>query len=218
MSAVGVTDWFERYRIDHGKRPPQKNLVFDLYPLEFLTEAQQKIGGSFFLHHRAPQNTIEDALLGEPLGTMLPLAHNQKYWQVTQSMNFATTNWSMSLPDNWKIQSNGTVLVQEAAILASAHAETPKGADGPIQVSSPNGYKDFASLEAWMKTLPEVPHRFAVAVIRYSHRQFGIILEGVQPALDEPKLILVKTGIFITKGRWCSKDLINLDPTNWLVL
>lgn len=218
MSAVGVTDWFESFRQLHSKAPPQKNLVFGLYPLEFLTEAQHKIGGSFFLHHRAPVNTIADAKLGEPLGTMLPLAYNKKYWQVTQALNLSTTNWSTSLTDSWKIQIDGSVLVKEAAILAGTNYQPPEVADGPISVSSPTGYKRFESFAAWLKVLPDVPYRFAVAIVRYSHRQFGVILEGILSISAESRLNLVKTGIFMTDGRWCREDLVNSSFVDWVIL
>jgi hypothetical protein len=218
MSAVGVTHWFESFRLRHGRAPPQQNLVFGLYPLEFLIEAQRKIGGPFFLHHRAPENTIKDAELGEPLGTMLPLAYNKKHWQVTQAMNFSTTNWSTSLSDSWEIQLEGSVAIKDAVILAGTEIQQPGNADGPISVSSPNGYKHFESFSAWMKGLPDVPCRFAVAVVRYSHRQFGIILEGVPSRSDQSRLTLVKTGIFMTDGRWCGEDLMTISPVNWVVL
>lgn len=78
MSAVGVTDWFENYRLRYNRAPPQNNLVFDVYPLEFLQEAQFKIGGSFFLHRQLSQNTYEDITVGEPLAMILPLAYNRR--------------------------------------------------------------------------------------------------------------------------------------------
>lgn len=218
MSALGVKDWFETYRRRHGHAHPQKNLVLDSYPLDFLVEAQHKIGGPFFLHHRSPQNTIRDAELGKPLGTLLPLAHNTEYWQVTQSMNFQSLNWSKSLTDDWEIQLDGSLVIKQAAILVGGRHELPNQADGPISISSPDGYQHFHSFRTWMDGLPTVPYRFAVAVVRYSHRQFGIVLEGVRPTPDESRLALVKTGIFMTDGRWCGEDLIQKSSTDWLVL
>ena len=218
MSVVGVTDWFDTYRLRHHRSPPPTNLVFGMYPLQSLIEAQRKIGGPFFLHHRAPQPTIDDAKLGGPLGTMLPLAHNKRYWQVAQAMNMATNHWSSSWSDDWEIHVDGSVVIKDAVILAGAGKQPITSADGSVSISSPNGYRRFESFSDWVKELPDVPFRFAVAIVRYSHRQFGILLEGVAQSLRESRLILVKTGIFMTEERWCRADLINPCSVNWVVL
>lgn len=67
-------------------------------------------------------------------------------------------------------------------------------ADGPILITTQHGQNHFESFHAWLQTLPEVPYRFAVAVVRYGLSQMGVILEGVQFSADHTKLILVKTG------------------------
>jgi hypothetical protein len=219
MSALGVTDWFEDYRKQHGRAPPQIDLVFKLYPLEFLHEAQRKIGGPFFLQFRAPPNTIEDAEIGEPLGTMLPLAYKSSKWLVTQSMNFSTLGWTASLSDTWLIQSDGTVVLKEAAILNVEEDDGPMAhREGPITISTPTGFRRFDSFRAWESELPRVPHRFAVAAVRYNYRQLGIILEGAKSSSEEGGLVLVKTGVFMTLEQWCGEDLIKVVPVNWRVL
>ncbi len=218
MSALGVTDWFEDYRIQHGQAPPQKDLVFKLYPIEFLREAQRKIGGPFFLHFRAPPNTIQDAEAGEPLGTMLPLAYKPKNWQVTQSMNFSTSGWKTSLTDMWLIQLDGSVILKEAAILNADSDGSTGITEGPVSISTSNGFKRFDSFRAWESKLPQVPNRFAVAAVRYNHRQFGVILEGIESSSEQGNFVLVKTAIFMTLERWCGEDLIKVSPVSWRVL
>jgi hypothetical protein len=218
MSAVGATTWFESFRIKTSTRPPQKDLMFNLYPLEFLTKAQHQIGGTFFLVRRSPPNTIRDAIAGKPLGTMLPLAHNSEYWQVSQSLNFSTMEWSLPLSNDWKIQLDGFVILKEAAILSDSNGKLSTNADGPISVASASGYDKFESFHSWMGTLPSVPHRFAIAVVRYHHRQFGIIVEGVPADSHENRLVLVKTGIFMTTDRWCRADLLVITSVDWIVL
>ena len=211
MSAVGVTDWFGTCRLHHHSGPPQRYIVFGLYPLQFLTKAQSKIGGSLILHRRAPQPTIDDAKVGKPLRTMLPLAHNERYWQVAQAMNIRTKNWSVSWSDIWEIQVDGSVVIKVAAILAGTLS---KPIQEPISISSPYGYQSFKSVYAWANGLPDVPYRFVVAAVRYSNRQFGVILEGVANGC---RLILVKTAIFMTEERWCREDLIKVSSVDWVV-
>ena len=218
MSALGATDWFESYRKQHSRAPPQKDVVFELYPLEFLQEVQKKLGGPFFLHHRSPTNTIEDAEAGEPLGTMLPLAFNSKYWQATQAMTFSTSGWQRSLSDDWLIQLDGSVIIREAAILNIEGDGSEPLAEGPVSISSPHGYRRFDSFRAWESELRQVPYRLAVPVVRYNYRQFGVILEGVGPTSPEGPLVLVKTEVFITLERWCQEDLIKVRPVHWRVL
>ncbi|KAG8529171.1 uncharacterized protein KY384_005806 [Bacidia gigantensis] len=218
MSALGITDWFERYRKQHGKAPPQKDLVFNQYPLDFLQEAQRKIGGSFFLHGRLPQNTFQDAESGESFGTMLPLAHNPKFWQVAQAFTFPASEWTMSLTDHWEIQLDGSVIMKEAAALYSNKDELSSADGGPVTISTPEGYVPFDSFNAWASQLPEAPYRFAVAVVRYNYRQFGIILEGIESPARDGSIVLVKTAIFFTNERWCREDLVKPTPVHWRVL
>ena len=218
MSALGATDWFEIYRKKHSRAPLHKDLVFEMYPLEFLQEVQRKLGGPFFLHHRSPTNTIEDAEAGEPLGTMLPLAFNSKKWQVAQAICFSTSGWQRSLSDQWLIQLDGSVIVREAAILNTESDGSGPLADGPVSISSPDGYRRFDSFRAWASQLRQVPYRLAVAVVRYNYRQLGVILEGVGPPSPEGTLVLVKTAIFMTLERWCQADLIKVRSVDWRVL
>lgn len=218
MSAMGVTGWFEKYRLQFNRAPPEDNLVFGLYPLDFLVEAQHNIGGAFFLPFRMPQNTYEDAASGKPLGTMLPLAHNRTKWQVAQAMNFATDNWSNSTSDTWEIQLNGSVVIRNAVILARNETDGAAGADGPVYISSPTGSRVFESFHIWKSEQPSAPYRFAVAVIRYGYRQLGVTLEGVRSQSNDSQLILVKTGIFRTEGRWCKEGLFGPSSVNWVVV
>ncbi len=218
MSATGITDWYEDYRKKNGRAHPQDKLIFHSYPYEFLVEAQHKIGGPFFLHLRQPSNTIQDAEFGEPLGTLLPFAHNKKHWQVTQSLNLPATDWSMSLTDHWEIQLDGSVIIMKASVLAGTGHQTSPGTEGPVSLSSPDGLKHFESFRAWIDDLPDVPYRFAIAAVRYGRRQFGITAEGVVSMADESRLILVKTGIFMTEGNWCREDLVESSEVDWVIL
>ena len=85
MSVVGAIDWYQ----SEGAAgiPPTHDLVFEMYPFAFVSEVQNKIGGTFFLSDDlnwsgedlkwpdtgdlADQNPL---LKGITLGTMLPLS------------------------------------------------------------------------------------------------------------------------------------------------
>ncbi|KAH7010523.1 hypothetical protein EDB80DRAFT_715001 [Ilyonectria destructans] len=222
MSALGFTSWYKAYWQKHQELTSQQDLVLGLYPAEFLHEAHSHMGGTFWLHRRAPPNTLEDVEAGNPIGSLLPVSHNGRLWQVTQSDSgvFKYLDYSGGMTSHWYLRPDGTVLVTRAAILAqSSQILLCDGADGPIFVSTASGeFEAFGSFRNWVGTLLPVPCRFVVAVTRYAYRHAGVILEGKQSREVAGELILVKTGVFSTSQRWCTTDVIPVSSVNWLVL
>ncbi|KAI1079824.1 hypothetical protein F5B20DRAFT_154024 [Whalleya microplaca] len=218
MSALGFTSWYEEYRKRHGRAPPSKDLVLDAYPLEFLREAQRKMGGAFWLYGRDPPPSIRDVELEKPLGTLLPVACNKQTWRAAAAGHGLLTNWWGSFTDGWEIQLDGSVVVTRAAILVRNEQKLPKGRDGPVAVTMGDSYKEFQSFNDWMGSLPLVPHRFIVAVARYSNRFSGVVLEGKPSSMKEQKLLLVKTRSIQILERRFPEDMVDISSVNWVVL
>lgn len=220
MSAVGASDWFNDHVAKTGMAHPQKNLVFGLYDLEFMEEVLAKIGPPFFLTFRFPPNTLEDAVEGRPLGTMLPLSFSPEKWQTTMSIDFHTTNWTSGTTDGWRMQLDGSIWVSQAAILAHVDSDGWQlpAVDGPIRVPTLQGQNRFDGFRALFESRPASPRTFAVAVVRYGSHQLGVILDGVESPSETGKLVLVKTAIFQTEGDWCRPESAVLQTVNWQIL
>ncbi|KAI0006867.1 hypothetical protein F4779DRAFT_594904 [Xylariaceae sp. FL0662B] len=218
MSALGFTSWYEDYTKEHGRAPPSKDLVLNAYPLEFLHEAQRKMGGAFWLYGRDPPPSIRDVELEKPLGTLLPVAFNKQSWRVAAAGRHLLTNWWGSFTGGWEIQPDGTVAVTRAAILVRDGQKLPKGRDGPIAVTMGDSYKEFQSFNDWVGSLPRVPHRFIVAVARYTNRFSGVVLEGKPSSMKGEKFLLVKTRSIQIMERRFPEDMVDISSVNWVVL
>ncbi|KAI0192386.1 hypothetical protein EV127DRAFT_314235, partial [Xylaria flabelliformis] len=126
MSAINVTDWYTEYLNRHGEPPPDKDLILGSYPLAFLDEAAAKLGSYFF-------STIKpDILTLEPEdvhGSLLPFG--PPGWSSSSGLGLGH-DWYGDTTDHpslaaWKIGVDGSVLLNEAAVLlssASNHAGT----------------------------------------------------------------------------------------------
>jgi hypothetical protein len=219
MSALYVRDWFESYRKRYGNAHPQYHIVLGLYPLEFMVEALQKIGPSFWLTFKIPSNTFEDAKLGRNLGSMLPINSNVVMRPTISSLDFhRSSKWNNPKYNNWYLQEDGTVLVKMALILSEKGRDAR--CDWPIRFPTLSGQTYFKSLAKLFGSPDRGPTCFAVVVARFASTVCGITLEcdAAQTEEDPGALDLVKTGIFVAEGAWYCEEQAEMRHVNWRVL
>lgn len=229
MAAVGATDWYESYRRDTGLAHPQRDVIMNLYSLDFVREAALKIGAAFWLDRRNPEPGIDHARIGKPIGSLLPFAYSPD--MIYQHRIVYTRGggragyWRHCLAGSWEIQIDGSVRIKQAAILGSTvHSPSlNEEADGHVEIMTyskraefPGGFKD------WIKSSSSQhnSYRFAVAVASdMGQALWGVTLEGIEdPVSTQGELHLVKTGIFFIHGTRCWADQLKLQSVNWLVL
>jgi len=121
MSSLGVTDWFKA-----KPRVQDKDLVRDMYPLEFLREAAAKIGPDFYLtSNESPSPWLLFSPSSRVAGTMLPFGRARDTRYKMRSLTMRGTPPCGDASDlhpsvtSWEIQRNGAVRIRLAAIFAS---------------------------------------------------------------------------------------------------
>ena len=130
MSALGATEWYQEYMrhltIASGQVVSEPNLVLGKYPAVFLNEVVQKIGSDFFAstiaHVELGPRDIQKIFTATmaPIGSLLPFCAG-KYglgFQTTQHLELETKTEDHPTVKGWTVQSDGTVKICEAGIMA----------------------------------------------------------------------------------------------------
>lgn len=216
MAAMGCTAWWLEANRDERH---SEGLVLSMYPVEFLREAQHRLGGVFWLYRRGPPDTMRDVEAGEPVGSLLPLATNPRAWQFVRDPIDVVDDLSQgALTEDWEIQSKNTVIVTEAVVLSDKH-DLVSDVDVPFTIFSSGMLRTFKHFKSWTREeVPEAPHRVAAVVAYDIHRSYGVILEG-KDCPSGTRLVLVRVGVFQTEGGWGrDPDTADKQPVEWIVI
>lgn len=213
MSALGITDWYKPLETNH------KDLVLNCYPLNFVKEAAEKIGASFYLsvstnpelptHHDVGSRSLN--------GSMMPFSTTSGWFSriVGMPLQFAYAPHDHPAIKSWSINRNGSVIIKRAGIVASSKDPTsPEDPEMTIHFMK-RGYPNpqISRFGDWSKTFAKDVVTYAVSLSRDSGRQNGVILQGIRNFWFSARR-LVKVGTFITP----QTELPVTVDVDWIVL
>ncbi|KAI0190576.1 hypothetical protein F4808DRAFT_465638 [Astrocystis sublimbata] len=216
MSAINVTDWYTEYLNRHGEPPPDKDLVLGSYPLAFVNEAAAKLGSNFFSTYKADVLTLEPE---DVHGSLLPFG--PPGWSPSSGLGL-DYDWYGDTTDHpslasWKIGVDGSVVLNEAAVLlssASNQVGTPIRAVvnsvleiGGTQVQEYDLYEYLSS-----SSTPPGRTRLAVVTTKIRDVMSGIILQELSLSSSSPG-----SGACWAKiGEWETRFVREFPPTESL--
>lgn len=120
MSALGMTDWYDKYLQEHGEPPPDENLVMGSYTLPFVREAADKMGAEFFFCVCTSYEKGHIWPPGPPYrGTFLPFGSPQNALGLLGSTTSLKLQTHPALK-SWSIEADASVRVIEASVLVSS--------------------------------------------------------------------------------------------------
>lgn len=226
LEAKGLTYDEEEER----KKLPPEPLVLKTFPLEFVREAAQKIGSSFY-SVLTEANTLRIEFVtatidsGIEVGSMMPFS---KVHGWASPVYAAITISSIARQDHesvagWTIMQNGSVRMSSAGVLASskrtALGEKPiqafvvvaKTANGEVE-RDVDGDVDLR--EKLRELAGDDSSYYAVTLSHDFGTQYGIILQSSRKRIPMMKRHLVKVGLFKT---WRSTPMPPTSKMNWSV-
>lgn len=222
MSSLGITDWF-----NSKPQVEDKDLVLEMYPLEFLREAASKIGPDFYL---ASNESLSPWAMFDPFtrlaGTMLPFgrARDTRYRMrsFTQRGIVPCGNADDFHPSvtSWQVQGDGSVRIRQAAILASNKEQSTLSHSVVILGfwGSRHRESQMVILSDWIVKQPKILDTFAVYLTKGGLHNTGLILQG--PRLNRRSTArLMKVGCFYVQPHSPAYYAIPISqPTNWIVI
>ena len=213
MSALGVTDWY--------KSKPTKmagdDLVLKNYPLAFVKEAASKLGASFYesvtRRHEIPEH--HGMFNSLQRGSMMPFSATNGWYSRINAMPIQHRSNPQDHPavKMWTIKQNGSVDIKQAGIVASTENLKLQHESPMLLDIRDSGTKSFSCpFGDWAKSLPNGTCAYAVSLLRDSHVQYGLILQGPRKILFSTQR-LVKIGTFVLPG----SDLPPTTAVDWTV-
>lgn len=213
MSALGVTEWYT-------SKPTKKtdnNLVLNTYPLAFVKEAASKLGASFYESVAMPQKIPErhKLLNSSQRGSMLPFSATIGWYSRISAMPIHQRNNAQDHPAvrTWTINQSGSVDIKQAGIVASTETSNPHD-ESPmiIDIMKRGATSLMCPFRDWAKTLPDGSCAYAVSLLRDSHAQHGLILQGHRKMWFFTQR-LVKVGAFVLP----ESDMPPTSAVDWIV-
>ncbi|ROV89596.1 hypothetical protein VMCG_09927 [Cytospora schulzeri] len=231
MSALGVTDWHKR-RVSHWRYRVYEQMVFGMFPLDFVREAAAKLGAIFFestsVSRQSPRhingNFWTTFLSNDSLGTMLPFRKKQGWFSdVTGSYN----HHFVSREDHpgvstWVICSNGSVNIPHAGISMASDDSHPYEkvsgllhcyfftGQGPWRLSS---IIESDDLHVKLKDVAQDDLIVAVALWADYYYQHGMLLQKL-PYSSFGRDCYIKVGGYVAK----ELPMPPSTPVRWKVL
>ena len=217
MSAIGATEWFKTSAEDTREH----DLVFELYPLDFVNEVREKMGSAAFFSSTPLGWEFQTVLrkfciqtyLGEleVLGSMLPFGWGAENLAFESSSHMV----EHSSVKTWLIEKSGTVRMTQVGLVSSSK-ETYETSMNCILAapSQDSGWKKVevrnVNLHEWIRLYnPQMPN-FAVCLLHSRIASRGIVLKEV------------RNGVFIKVGCYWQMEAPQTVPldiqVDWLVL
>ena len=189
MSVLGTTDWYENQLNRPGISPQDEELVFGKYPLSFVREAKQNIDALFFsaISNKSILEMManDESSSTEAWGTMLPFQPGDEGHPKSSPIMDRVYVDSHPTVKCWMVESNGSVTITKAAILASSNDTTR---DFHAFIYGPDVRRPIRydmSFQQFCKSLkPNLP-KHAVQIAQGPEGNIlGIILMQILPGLD----------------------------------
>lgn len=221
MSAIGVTDWYSR-RLDRKEpgRLRRDNLVYGMYPLEFLKETFQKYGALFLDGQWYEKKRVSTwgLIRRKVAGSMMPFTREVGWFTDRTIQPEGVRIESVDDPSiaSWKIRADGTLKVRFAGILACSK-DTNITREAVLAWMDHDGRHTAHTLRLGEK-LGEIAGEngilYAVMLYKDHYRQYGVLLHGPRTTVLGRRYLL-KIGRIITyepaKIPLCSK-------VRWVIL
>ncbi|KAK8051730.1 hypothetical protein PG993_003115 [Apiospora rasikravindrae] len=251
MSALGVTEWRERRTLQSptsSSNPPTKSrplerlksklrlnkpmesLVLEMYPLQFLREAHQRYGGTFFETASiiSLNDDVKECLRKrKSIGTMLPFTDKQGWYSgvLGNAEHTIVQAVDHSSVVDWRICEDGSVSMRSIGYVCSSSQDSGGTATR----------KDIeASIYVWCNGLPtQGPDRsdnlaayldsvagmdgvvYAVQLYENCHLQHGVLLYGLADQVAGPSgQTLLKIGAFVATV----PNKVDSRSVDWIVL
>ncbi|KAL8785646.1 MAG: hypothetical protein Q9195_008543 [Heterodermia aff. obscurata] len=207
MSVLGVTDWHESYVKEHGKPPPDTDLVLGTYPLVFVREAAAKMGSLFYM---STQPSVRMSGLDQVSGSMMPFGPpGHENMTLVPGLDEDWYHDSIDHPSlaEWEIRSDGSVKIFEVAILRSSERHYDEPLEVILNIASQEGGNEVlaTALQAWLKLVPAGEVRVAISLCKMSYVHSGLILEGVHMS-ESDEMVLRSI------GSWDTREDIDFPP------
>ena len=213
MSALGVTEWYTPQLSNKSG----SDLVLNTYPLAFVKEAASKLGASFYESRSRRREIPErhDFFNSSQRGSMMPFSATNGWYSRIDCMPLHQRNNAQDHPavKTWTIKQNGSVDIRQAGIVASTETSYPHDeSQMAIEIMKRGTTPLMCPFGDWAKTLPVGSCAYAVSLLRDSHAQYGLILQGHRKMWFLTRR-LVKVGTFGLPG----SDMPPTSAVDWVV-
>jgi hypothetical protein len=215
MSVAGATQWYERHVAQYHKPPPENELLLGTYPLPFVREAAEKMGGRFYTC-LVPGQRFESTKKG--IGSMLPFTspnnvHGIPFLGADMFSEYIEDHPALGA---WTIERSAAVRIKEAGILGSSSRGCRQAVEVEV-ICRKEGRWGFqrANLQEWLDQQPRTEQVILVSLYRTLANQMGIILQVVSIHSEMPGYLeLIKVGLFMSRYR----DFPSTEEVDWKVL
>ena len=168
MSVLDARAWFSEGKTSEGDAD-----VLGKYPLAFVQELRNKLGGKFF----ATADTFFTEV--NEMGTLLPFSDKSTAHRRVMTNPFGTEDHPAV--ETWKICSNGQVLLPEVGIVAAYPPRSDKREIARVLCPSgmpgvPENLRDEVDLSPFLASFAAHQHKYAVCLLLSSARVNGLIL------------------------------------------
>ncbi|KAF2726901.1 hypothetical protein EJ04DRAFT_582391 [Polyplosphaeria fusca] len=200
MSALGFTDWYTQ----HHQDPQTTVYLEDRYPLEFISEAKQKLGGLFFAtESRRPEkyfiyDPARQKIIGiSSTGTMLPFKQDLKQ-KISRNVDVIAKDDHPSIA-TWTILQDGAVEMPQVGLIGSwpwtATEDIMVGIKAFTQVAIESQYIPSTNLREWFGSFRPASEKHAICLLRSAMITCsGVLVERVYANTDTAHF--VKIGYF----------------------
>lgn len=221
MSAIGITDWYNR-RLSQGLRPQEgMHKIFGLYDIDFVREAAQKFGAAFYWGDveditRLTDSDCTDGPSEKHIGSMLPFSGFSRSGDRAARSQGAMLDPARLRKEHpavagWEVLPNGAVRIHMAGITASSKEYQASSAELTAMIwwvgqdqRQPPGTIDF------MRSLRDIACGdddskaddvvYAVALFTDPRWQYGVLLQSPRCGVDQFDMRrLVKIGKYVLR-------------------
>lgn len=219
MSALGATKWYPEYKrqatIASGQVVSEPNLVLDKYPVEFLSEVIQRYGSDFFAStifhmHLSPREIQKMfTVTVAPIGSMLPFSaakyDDEGFQKRSQYIEVGGRVEDHPTVKGWTIQSDGTVRIREAGIMAASQKTSRSPSNqywarmcliAPLIFEEGQCNKGLTSEAELCEVIPTYVNLFMVCLGDGLLDSYGIILQKIASQL------MIKVGTWHSVNVW----------------
>jgi hypothetical protein len=198
MSAIGTTEWFK----ETTEETREQNLVFELYPLQFVKEVREDLGSAAFFSSTPlgwEFQTVLRKFCGGPvysgnleeLGSMLPFGWGAKNFAYPPRL--LTSMAEHPSVSNWKIETSGMVRIAQVGLVSSSTGTYESSMKCILAApSQESGWKyvevQNTDLHKWCQQYnPQTPN-WAVCLSHSAMATCGIVLKEIRSG------VLIKVG------------------------
>ena len=220
MSVLGTTDWYINQLHRTGISPQEDGLVLGKYPLSFVEEVKDKVGALFFCAS-SPESILkemENKELGsrpEAWGTLLPFRPGLEGRPKNSPLQDGLFTDEHPTVKCWKVESDGSVTISTAAIIASTNDDTKDFRAAIYGPDVQHYLQENASFRQFFKSVkPNLP-KYAIQIAKGQQGNIrGIILMQVFPDRD----YFVKISDFGIESKNYGGSTPNVIQCQWHVL